>query len=125
MILMPPFLAARAGRPLLPALAAIAFFAAACAPGGAASSSPVATTAVDLPPSYRFAPSSITVPAGATVTWTNPDNFSHNVSFEGSEPLPMAPGQSVTHTFPSPGTFPYACSLHPRDMTGSVLVTDA
>jgi plastocyanin len=37
----------------------------------------------------------------------------------------MAPGQSVEHTFASPGSYPYVCSLHPTDMTGSVLVTGA
>jgi len=116
-------LAGGAGRPLLPALAALALVVGACGPGAGAGSSPVATTTVDLPASYRFAPPSITVRAGATVTWTNHDSFTHNVALEGSEPLRMAPGQSVTHTFASPGTYPYLCSLHPKDMKGTVLVT--
>ncbi|HEX2141378.1 MAG TPA: plastocyanin/azurin family copper-binding protein, partial [Candidatus Limnocylindria bacterium] len=40
---------------------------------------PVATDVIDLPQSYRFEPALITVPAGTTVTWTNNDQFTHNV----------------------------------------------
>lgn len=111
------------------ALALVLFVAvtvAACGGGASADgeATPVATTSVDLPTSYRFAPAAITVTAGATVTWTNHDNFTHNVALEGAEPLTMAPGESATHTFTTPGRYPYVCSLHPRDMTGSVLVTE-
>jgi plastocyanin len=83
----------------------------------------VATTSVDLPRSYRFAPAAISVPAGATVTWTNNDNFTHNVALEGTEPLTMSPGETATFIFGTPGTYPYVCSLHPNDMQGTVLVT--
>lgn len=117
------FLAAGAGRPLLPALAVVALVLVACGGAAGASQSPVATMTVELPKSYRFAPAAITVPAGATVTWTNHDSFTHNVRLEGADPLAMAPGESVTHTFETPGFYPYVCSLHPKDMTGSVLVT--
>ena len=115
-------LAAGVGRSLLPALAVLALVLAACGGGAGAASSPVPTTTVDLPKSYKFAPAAITVTAGATVTWTNHDNFTHNVSLEGEAPLTMAPGESVSHTFSTPGTYPYVCSLHPKDMKGSVLV---
>jgi plastocyanin len=93
-----------------------------CSGEAAATSSPVATTSVDLPKSYRFEPSMISVDTGATVTWTNHDDFTHNVTFEGEPGLVMKPGDSVTRTFSSPGTFTYVCSLHPRDMQGSVSV---
>lgn len=113
-----------AGRFLLPALAVLAFVLAACGGAGAGvASSPVPTTMVDLPTSYRFAPVAIVVPAGSTVTWTNHDNFTHNVSLEDQAPLTMGPGESAGHTFATPGTYPYVCSLHPKDMKGSVLVT--
>lgn len=117
-------LTAGAGRSLLPALAVLAFVLAACGGAGAgAAPSPVPTTMVDLPTSYRFAPAAIVVPTGSTVTWTNHDNFTHNVSLEGQAPLTMAPGESVSRTFATPATYPYVCSLHPKDMKGSVLVT--
>jgi plastocyanin len=107
-------------------LAVAAGIPAACAATGATSGSPVATTSVDLPPSYRFAPADITVATGATVTWTNDDHFTHSVQFlDGglpAEPLTMQPGASVTFTFDRAGTFHYQCHLHPRDMTGSVTV---
>jgi plastocyanin len=101
-------------------------FLAACGPGAgsAANGSPVATANVDLPPSYKFVPPAITVPAGTTVTWTNHDNFSHNVTLaDGTPTMPMSPGESVTHTFATPGVYAYVCSLHPKDMKGSVTVT--
>lgn len=98
-----------------------------CAAAGSDSPSPVATAAVDLPPSYRFEPVAIAVPVGTTVTWSNHDNFSHSVRFldDGlpAEPMLMEPGASATFTFGDPGTFAYECHLHPRDMTGSVTVT--
>lgn len=94
--------------------------------GKAADSSPVMTTSVDLPPSYRFAPTAISVAAGATVTWTNHDNFSHSVAFlDGglpAEPRVIKPGETTTFTFSTPGTFHYQCSFHPQDMKGTVVV---
>ena len=94
-------------------------------PGPAAS--PVATTTVDLPPSYRFAPAAVTVPAGTTVTWTNDDHFTHSVQLlDGglsTTPQLMDPGQTVTVTFAQPGVYHYQCSLHPQNMQGSVTVT--
>ncbi|HET7168484.1 MAG TPA: plastocyanin/azurin family copper-binding protein [Candidatus Limnocylindrales bacterium] len=120
-------------RPVLAALAIVASLAlVGCAAdtggsggaGAGGAASPVATTTVDLPPSYRFVPTAIVVSVGATVTWTNHDNFSHNVHFDGADPLPMAPGDTANRTFDSAGTFPYVCSLHPHDMKGSVLVTE-
>ena len=83
----------------------------------------MATHQVDLPRSYKFAPEDIVVPAGTTVTWTNNDNFTHSVRLlDGGEVQMMKPGESVTNAFPGPGLFRYDCSLHPKDMQGSVLV---
>jgi plastocyanin len=106
------------------AVAALALGAlvAACT-GTAAAPSPVATTSVDLPKSYRFAPADIVVARGATVTWANNDAFTHNVTFDGGEALRLAPGEQASRTFEDAGRFEYVCSLHPRDMTGSVTVT--
>jgi plastocyanin len=93
--------------------------------GSAANASPVATTSVDLPKSYKFAPTAITVAAGSTVTWTNDDNFTHSVRIEGGTPMVMKPGEKTTFTFDKPGTFRYDCSFHPQDMKGEVVVTGA
>jgi plastocyanin len=120
----------RAGGSLLLVIAALAtvVLGAACGPGaGAAGASPVATTSVDLPPSYRFEPASITVPAGSTVTWTNDDHFTHSVQLlagdAATDPQLMEPGATASVTFATPGTFPYQCHLHPQDMQGTVTVT--
>jgi plastocyanin len=122
------FPGASAGSPLLPALALLALLVAgACNPGANAAealANPIETTTVDLPPSYKFQPVAIAVAPGSTVTWTNTDNFTHNVRFEGDEPQQMAPGESVTRTFDAVGTFPYVCSLHPNDMSGTVVVQE-
>jgi plastocyanin len=94
--------------------------------GGGGSAAPVPTTTVDLPPSYRFAPAAISVAPGATVTWTNHDNFSHSVQFlDGGlppDPLDMKPGETVTFSFAAAGTYNYQCSLHPQNMRGTVVV---
>jgi plastocyanin len=105
-------------------LAVLVLAAVGCGGSGRASdASPVATTTVDLPTSYRFEPAAITVTAGSTVTWTNDDNFSHSVRIAGAEPLVMKAGESVQHTFDTPGTFNYDCSFHPQNMKGRVVVT--
>jgi plastocyanin len=96
-----------------------------CSGEAAGTPSLVATTTVDLPRSYRFEPAAIQVDVGATVTWTNHDEFTHNVAFDGDAPLAMKPGESVTRVFPTAGAFAYLCSLHPREMQGSVAVVDA
>ncbi len=118
---------ARARSRALAAVAALGLILAACSGSGGAGGSPVATTTVDLPQSYKFAPSAITVANGATVTWTNHDNFTHSVQFlDGGlpgDPRVMKPGETVTFTFDKAGTFSYQCSFHPQNMKGSVTVT--
>ena len=111
----------------LVAMAAIVVAAAACSSGGSgAGSGPVATTSVDLPPSYKFVPPDIVVSAGSTVTWTNRDNFTHSVQFLDAalphDALVMKPGEATRFTFPSAGSFRYQCSFHPQAMSGTVTV---
>jgi plastocyanin len=80
--------------------------------------------AVDL----AFAPPSIAVAAGDTVTWTNRDVVGHTVTSgtpgdaDGviDEPLD-AEGGTVSVTFDEPGTYVYFCDLH-HNMTGEVVV---
>ncbi len=95
--------------------------------GSPADAEPVATDQVNLPPSYKFEPAAITVPDGTTVTWTNNDNFTHNVRLldDGGDVLALPPGESVSFTFTGAGEHRYDCSFHPTDMTGVVVVTDS
>jgi plastocyanin len=81
-----------------------------------------ATDRVSMAKSYRFEPEAVTVSVGSTVTWTNEDNFTHNVRIQDEVVGEAEPGQTVTHTFSTPGTFSYDCSLHPTDMKGVVTV---
>ena len=78
--------------PIAGPLLGIAILMAACAPQEAAE--PVAADHVDLPPSYRFEPEAITVSDGTTVTWTNSDNFTHNVRLldDGGQELALRAG---------------------------------
>jgi plastocyanin len=73
---------------------------------------------------FSFSPNILTLPAHATVTWTNPDNVPHVVAsadnqFQKSAVLKS--GQSFSHTFVTTGTYSYFCSIHPR-MTGDIIV---
>jgi plastocyanin len=96
----------------------------ACSRGDAPTGEPVATNQVELPKSYQFEPAAIVVDVGTTVTWTNQDDFPHNVHMlDGSDrtvDLPL--GGSGTLTFDEAGTFDYECSLHPQQMKGTVTV---
>lgn len=75
-----------------------------------------------------FVPSSLTVPLGTTVTWTNDDTAAHTVT-SGSDATPdgnfdsglFMAGKTFSHTFDSAGEYPYYCLVHPW-MTGKVTV---
>jgi plastocyanin len=74
--------------------------------------------------SFRFSPSSVSVGAGDTVTWTNDGSAPEGHDVSGSGGLAsgtLHSGQSYSHTFSSPGTFSYICSIHPF-MKGTVTV---
>jgi len=79
-----------------------------------------AATAVEIR-NYAFAPKEITVPAGTAVTWTNGDDDGHTVTGSGLNSRTFGKGGTYSFTFASPGTFAYACSLHPQ-MKGTVKV---
>ena len=93
--------------------------------GGAAAEQPVATDHVDLPRSYLFRPTAITVKSGTRVTWTNHDVFTHAVLLDeaGAAALVMRPGDSVSLVLTAPGTHQYSCPFHPQMMRGTVQVS--
>ena len=87
---------------------------------------PVPTDKVNLPKSYKFAPAVIEVKAGSTVTWTNHDDFPHNVTLvSGPDKTSkhLGIGDSASIPFAQAGTFYYECTLHPQQMRGKVVVT--
>lgn len=109
-------------RPHLPAAAVLVATLVAAGCGGTGSSQPVATTKVSMAKSYRFDPKTIEVRAGDTVTWTNHDNFTHTVKVDGQQDHKVGRGDSVSITFDKPGSYHYICTLHSKDMSGTVIV---
>ena len=85
---------------------------------------PVATNQVNIA-NFGFAPGTVMVKPGTTVTWTQQDKDQHTVTADdgsfGSSPLTT--GQTFTHTFTTPGTYHYHCAIHPF-MHGTVVVTN-
>ena len=90
---------------------------------GAQSGTPVATTEVKIK-NFAFSPSTITVKSGATVVWTNDDSIQHDVTFDGGAiaSTTLDHNNTFSHTFATPGTYHYICSIHPF-MHGTVIVT--
>lgn len=87
---------------------------------------PVPTDKVDLPKSYKFAPAVVGVKAGTMVTWTNRDDFPHNVTLVSGPDMTskhLGIGDSASIPFPQAGTFHYECTLHPGQMRGKVVVS--
>lgn len=72
---------------------------------------------------FAFGPATITVPTGATVTWTDQDAAAHTVTSETDifDSGNLARNDSFSYTFTERGTFKYYCTLHPR-MRGEVIV---
>jgi len=88
-----------------------------------------AATASDAPAAqiliqdFHFDPPTLSVPVGATVTWTNHDEEIHSLIFpQGGFSSPgLDSDQQFSYRFEKPGTYEYRCGLHPQ-MTGAVVV---
>lgn len=73
---------------------------------------------------FAFAPSTLNVKVGDTVTWTNMDSASHTVTSDSGGELAsssLSRGGTYSHTFTQAGTFEYHCSFH-SGMSGKVIV---
>ena len=108
-------IAAALGAATAPLIAAIVL------PAGA-QNAPVAV-GID---NFTFNPQTLTVKAGATVTWTNKDDIPHAVAAVNKEFKSKAldTDDAYSFTFTTPGTYAYFCSLHPH-MTGTIVVEAA
>jgi plastocyanin len=73
---------------------------------------------------FSFGPSSVTVHAGDTVTWSNQGQAPHTATGSGFDTGTLNHGQSGSHTFTTAGTFSYHCTIHPF-MKGTVTVLAA
>ena len=112
-----------------------------CPPSGQSSSVPVVAVlalvallalvadARGLPPvsldirDSKYLPPTLTVPAGTTVRWINRDEETHTVT--STTDLFKSGGLNLedeyTHTFTTPGEYPYTCALHDF-MQGTIVV---
>ena len=70
-----------------------------------------------------FDPSTITVAANTTITWTNKDAVAHTVTSTSAlfDSGSIGTNGTYSHTFATAGTFSYYCKVHPT-MTASVTV---
>jgi plastocyanin len=73
--------------------------------------------------SRAFDPLVVSVSPGTTVTWTNEDDFRHNISMPKLDVDQNFPGGGSTSvTFAETGTYDYVCVFHPTGMLGRVVV---
>jgi plastocyanin len=72
---------------------------------------------------FMFNPTPLTVKAGSTVTWTNMDDEPHTVVSDTGvfKSGGMDTNESFSYKFDKPGTYHFACSIHPR-MVGTIVV---
>jgi plastocyanin len=73
---------------------------------------------------FSFSPSTLSVRAGTTVTWTNNDSTAHTVTLDdgSAASADIASGATFQHTFTAAGSFTYHCRIHPT-MTATIVVT--
>ena len=92
-------------------------------PSVTANDQPSAANAEVTIDNFVFGPQTITVPVGATVTWTNRDDIPHtSVSTEGVfKSKVLDTDEKFSYTFTKAGTYSYYCTIHPK-MTGQVIV---
>jgi plastocyanin len=88
----------------------------ACAGSGAAAT-------VNATDGLSFSPAGVTIAHGQAVCWQNTGSVTHTVtsndgtSFDSNLPG----GQTFVHTFSTPGSFAYRCTIH-AGMTGTITV---
>jgi len=92
---------------------------------------------------YCFSPAAVTIPAGASVTFTNQSGADHTIArctptaCDGvaggtgadsafTPTVAISDGASYSHSFTQPGTYVYYCTIHGYDvMHGTITVTAA
>ena len=88
----------------------------------AAAASP-ATVKID---NFAFAPATLTITAGTTVTWKNDDDSPHRIGDKNGtfKSAALDTDDTFSHTFAAPGEYPYICTIHPY-MAGKIIVKPA
>ena len=72
---------------------------------------------------YDPNPFTISLASQTTVKWGNGDGTTHTVTADGGgfDSNNLSAGDSFSHTFTTPGNYPYHCKIHPT-MTGTIVV---
>ena len=75
---------------------------------------------------FTFAPATLTVTAGTTVTWKNEVDSPHRIGDKNGtfKSAALDTDDTFSHTFAAPGEYPYICTIHPY-MVGKILVKPA
>ncbi len=107
-------------RTLMNAIATAMILAASPAAIGAAQAQQASAVVIK---NFDFAPMSLTVKAGTSVTWKNLDGEPHTVtSVDGLfRSGAIDQNESFTFKFDKPGTYKYVCSIHPRMMAAVIV----
>jgi plastocyanin len=114
---------------LLGAVGATALLAAAIpgltAAGEAVMAAAASPTTINIE-NFKFAPGTLTVPAGTTVIWKNEDDSPHRIGDKTGmlKSAALDTDATFSHTFATPGEYPYICTLHPY-MRGKIIVKPA
>ncbi len=102
---------------LVASIATVAF--AAC--GGDEETTTEDAVTVDIA-DFKYDPETVTVAAGAEITWVNEDDANHTATADpGFDTGTLAQGDEKAVTAPEPGTYEYTCTFHPF-MKGTVTV---
>jgi plastocyanin len=90
--------------------------------GGGAPPAPRDADATVTIADISFSPSTVEIEAGETVAWVWDDGpVPHDVEFDDGPASPQQSEGTWEHRFEEPGTYDYACTIHPQ-MTGTVVV---
>ena len=110
-------------RLAMPVMIAVLLLAGSSSVKASDNGNPAASSAEVKIDNFSFGPQTVTVPVGATVTWTNRDDIPHTAaSTDGVfKSRVMDTDEKFSFTFTKPGTYPYYCTIHPK-MTGTVVV---
>jgi plastocyanin len=75
---------------------------------------------------FAFAPATLTVTAGTTVTWKNEDDSPHRIGDQNGtfKSAALDTDDTFSHAFTAPGEYPYICTIHPY-MVGKIVVKPA
>ena len=86
---------------------------------------PIGAASVSIQ-NFAFAPDTVIVKTGSTVTWTNEDTAPHTVTDLGGAfgSASLATNSTFKFTFATAGTFTYHCTIHSMMKNAVVIVSN-